>query len=348
MKNNIRITVGIPTYNGAKCIVQAIESVLSQVDEINANQLEILISDNASTDHTGEIVKSLIADGHPLITYWVNSKNIGYDRNVDNLFKRAKGEYVWLLGDDDYLEDGALTKAFSTLEDHEDLAAILMTTRYLNIHTGEITNVKITDHDILSVDKDHFFQITKWSSAPVSSLILNREDWNAERVEEFFGSQWIHIGALIMILSKDKKAFVIAREMITVCTGNNRWEGHFGNQLKVGLIYLVILRRMLEFGYKEETYKYYEQYRYKTNIRDIVILRPHSFSKRWEIARMMTCFFKSHPSFWIVHIPLLIMPSILFLPLKKTAIYLHKKLRHVCIWGKSLKKSVFKQPYQAG
>lgn len=89
-------SIVIPTYNRSKNLVIAIKSVLRQ----NFNDYEIIISDNASTDDTEKICKSF---KNKRIKYFKNTTNIGISRNIYKVIKFAYGNYVFLLGDDDFI-----------------------------------------------------------------------------------------------------------------------------------------------------------------------------------------------------------------------------------------------------
>jgi len=52
-----KLTIAIPTYNGARYIREALDSIISQLDDID-EEVEIVISDNASTDQTPEIIEN--------------------------------------------------------------------------------------------------------------------------------------------------------------------------------------------------------------------------------------------------------------------------------------------------
>jgi glycosyltransferase involved in cell wall biosynthesis len=53
---NIKLSIAIPTYNGAKYIREALDSIIAQLDDID-EEPEIVISDNASTDETLEVIR---------------------------------------------------------------------------------------------------------------------------------------------------------------------------------------------------------------------------------------------------------------------------------------------------
>jgi glycosyltransferase involved in cell wall biosynthesis len=70
---------------------------------VGHENIEIIFSDNASTDGTGEFLSALPSDF--LVLY--NKKNLGYSRNAFGLLRHARGKYFWLVGDDDVINVSA-------------------------------------------------------------------------------------------------------------------------------------------------------------------------------------------------------------------------------------------------
>ncbi|NLL13017.1 MAG: glycosyltransferase family 2 protein [Fibrobacter sp.] len=100
------LTIAIPTYNRAEYLERNLRSLYLQING-KEMPLEIIVSDNCSSDLTQAIVKNFIDDGMP-IKYIRNSENYGAELNVIKCYKLALGEYVLVLGDDDILYDGAI------------------------------------------------------------------------------------------------------------------------------------------------------------------------------------------------------------------------------------------------
>ncbi len=99
-----KVTIVIPTYNRSHFLKQSIESALSQTHK----DFELLIVDNASTDETKQMVKS-ISDSR--ITYHRNKTNIGMMNNWNKCVELAKGKYLMILGDDDKLNSKFIEKS---------------------------------------------------------------------------------------------------------------------------------------------------------------------------------------------------------------------------------------------
>ena len=92
--NNL-ISITIPTYNRAPFLDACLAYHIPLARKHN---VKIYISDNASDDHTQEVVKRRCAE-YSLISYIRNEINIGPDANFEQALKLADTEYVWLLGD---------------------------------------------------------------------------------------------------------------------------------------------------------------------------------------------------------------------------------------------------------
>src|SRR3989338_5944877 len=106
-----KVTIAIPTYNRAKLLSQAIESVLVQTYK----DFELLISDNASTDETNNVVTSF---KDPRIRYHRNRKNIGMMSNWNKCVELAQGKYLMILGDDDKLYPYFIKNSLKVHKDH--------------------------------------------------------------------------------------------------------------------------------------------------------------------------------------------------------------------------------------
>lgn len=96
-----RLTIGLPVYNGAHFIAHSIEALLGQSFE----DFEFIISDNASTDETGDIC-SQYAKQDSRIRYFRQPHNIGLSPNHNFTLDEARGElFKWAAHDDLYARD---------------------------------------------------------------------------------------------------------------------------------------------------------------------------------------------------------------------------------------------------
>lgn len=92
------VTIAIPTYNRADSYLRnALESALNQT----YSKIEVIVSDNCSSDGTEELIKSYSDDR---LKYIRHTRNIGAINNFNFGVKEAKGQYFLMLHDDDMID----------------------------------------------------------------------------------------------------------------------------------------------------------------------------------------------------------------------------------------------------
>ncbi len=137
MANEPRVSVCIPTYKGVNLVQRALESCCRQTYP----NLEIVVVDDASPDRTVEIVQAY-ADRDPRIKLFQNEHNLGAARNFLETFRRATGEFVQHLGQDDWLEETHIAEKVAVFQQHPDIAFVANAiTAYVLTATGEISLV---------------------------------------------------------------------------------------------------------------------------------------------------------------------------------------------------------------
>jgi glycosyltransferase involved in cell wall biosynthesis len=111
MLNKPSISIVLPTFNRAKLLSQAIESVLAQRNV----DFELIISDNCSEDNTQQVVSEYLHDSR--VKYFRNSSNIGAIGNWRRgVFEHSTADWFLIMSDDDYfIDDGYLEKAWSLI-----------------------------------------------------------------------------------------------------------------------------------------------------------------------------------------------------------------------------------------
>ena len=112
------ISLAIPTFNRAAFLTELLRSLLPQFAGLSSGTVELLISDNCSTDATESVIRQFVARGLPC-RYLRNSANLGADANFLKCLDEATGQYVWVFGDDDLLVPNALPDLVSLLEQSE-------------------------------------------------------------------------------------------------------------------------------------------------------------------------------------------------------------------------------------
>lgn len=104
------VTIGLPTFNRAKLLCRAVSSVQAQT----YRNLDIVISDNGSTDETPAVCAAF-RDRDPRIRLFRQATNVGPLANFAFVRKQARGEFFMWLSDDDWLSTNYVSACVSKL-----------------------------------------------------------------------------------------------------------------------------------------------------------------------------------------------------------------------------------------
>lgn len=119
------VSIGIPTYNRSVSLVRAVESALAQDYE----KLEIVISDNASTDETGNVCVDLCKKD-ARIRYIRQPKNLGMTENFRRALAASHGAFFMWLSDDDWLDPSYISQCMAFLTNNGDYVLVCGTDKY--------------------------------------------------------------------------------------------------------------------------------------------------------------------------------------------------------------------------
>lgn len=111
------VSVGIPVYNADKTLARAIESIIKQ----DYTNLEIIISDNCSTDSTFSIC-ARYAEIDPRIQYTCLDENRGAVANFNNVFNLSSGEFFMWVAHDDFHEPTFISECIKSFEGKPEAA----------------------------------------------------------------------------------------------------------------------------------------------------------------------------------------------------------------------------------
>ena len=112
-----RVSVGMPVYNAARWLDRSIEAILEQTFE----DLELVISDNASTDESFDIAQRY-ADKDNRVRLFRNPANLGVSKNYSRLVQYARGEYFKWASSNDLCDRTFIEKCVKILDARSDVS----------------------------------------------------------------------------------------------------------------------------------------------------------------------------------------------------------------------------------
>lgn len=128
-----RVTIGMPIYNGEKYLTEVLKSLLSQT----FTDFELVITDNASTDQTPEIIREF-AVRDTRIHYHRNPTNLGAAGNYNILVELACGKYFKWAAADDLCAPTLIEKCVAQLDEHPEAIMAYGRTILIDEHGGII------------------------------------------------------------------------------------------------------------------------------------------------------------------------------------------------------------------
>lgn len=111
-----RLSIGLPVYNGAEYLPQALDSLLDQT----FTDFELIVSDNASTDATEEVCRRYAAMDSR-VRYIRLPRNVGAAPNHNLVVEEARGELFKWAGHDDLYGRDMLARCVEALDAHPDV-----------------------------------------------------------------------------------------------------------------------------------------------------------------------------------------------------------------------------------
>ena len=110
------VSIGMPVYNGEQHVAEAIESMLSQ----NYSNIELIISDNASTDSTANVCLQF-AKQDSRVTFIEQAENLGQIVNFRAVFNASRGKYFAWAGHHDIWHPEWIEANLDVLERHPEV-----------------------------------------------------------------------------------------------------------------------------------------------------------------------------------------------------------------------------------
>lgn len=243
------LSICLPTYSRAALLRLGLRN-LREVCAAHADDVEVVVSDNASPDETPAVFAEF--KDCPFIRLHRNSVNIGGHANFLHVVRSlAHGEFCWLVGDDDYVVPGAVAGILRMLRAHSDLdlfiinhAAISIEERNQAIEAGAPEGFPFKKSwmslkedsamypglaPVLALGKDDFRFLTH-----ISGQIFRRRLWLDNKINHVNFDQHRPFGNLhdtyphLMILiesANGRKLWYHGQPAIAVGIGSQEWAG---------------------------------------------------------------------------------------------------------------------------
>lgn len=209
------ISICIPHYNRAKYLLAVLESIKAQ----NYRPIEIIISDDCSKDESESAIRGYIdrheKDGKdPLLQfrYIRQSTNLGYDGNTRAALATGKGDYLFLLGNDDALSDPqAIERLVRTLKELD--YPVVAFSNYCSFADRKAVVHRALETANLGAGPDIAAKVFR-SFGFVGGIVFSREAFHRHNTDAFDGSIYVQIYLASRIIAGGGKVAAIDDPMV--------------------------------------------------------------------------------------------------------------------------------------
>jgi abequosyltransferase len=213
------LSIVIATYNRGKLIADTLNAIIPQ---LNVDD-ELLVVDGASTDNTSEVVDGLFSSRSNCRYIRLPSKG-GVDYDYCVAVSEAKGDFCWLMSDDDIVREDALHEVRSRLGDAVSL--VVVNGRWVST---DLKRILIQDrlsigHDryIAAGDADTVMATCGELLSFIGAVVIRRSIWEAREKKCFIGTEFIHVGVIFQG-PLPGVTIVVAEPLVTVRYGASQW-----------------------------------------------------------------------------------------------------------------------------
>lgn len=213
---DLKLSICITTFNRAAFIGATLESILVQA----TNDCEIVVLDGASSDDTERVVLEYKSRFEHL-RYVRQDTNNGFDRDCDCVVELARGQYCWLMTDDDLLKPGAVGAVLKAIR--PDISLIIVNVEYRDRSMSKVLQRRWLDFERDRVygpeEMDRLVLEAGEILQYVGCLVIKRVIWLARERERYYGSQFAYLGVIFQ-KHLPGETLVISEPYISYRTGN--------------------------------------------------------------------------------------------------------------------------------
>ncbi len=242
------LSICIPSYNRLDCLENCLNSILIASKNVENFEFEVCISDNHSEKDPAETISKYTK--YFKINYSRNEKNIGFALNAIKTVELSKGEYAWIIGNDDLILPNTfvyLKNLFSINNDVKFFFAnsFYLQSKYLNnfphpFNTLELRNKKMTQ--LSKLDRDQVVKFWDIIDPKVSwefligifLSIFDRKIWlsglkylDQEKIKD--SNVWSNFdntclnAKIISSVFKDQKSYICSKPLSVNLIGEREW-----------------------------------------------------------------------------------------------------------------------------
>lgn len=215
------LSISIPSYNRSRYLIDLLSCIKRECDNDKdlLESVSIYVYDNASSDETCKVVEN---SGLPII-YQKNVETIAGDRNMFQAYIRPYSRYVWVIGDDELLQSGAIRHIVDYLTAESPALLLLQ-----DNDPQKIEGYRTQKSFIFPSYRDYVSYILKLdplllNHTLISSNVIRMDLFDKVAAFEKLGhSPYAHVHGLLNNLIKSRYKIIMSREQLLIIRQEDR------------------------------------------------------------------------------------------------------------------------------
>ena len=311
------LSLCIPTHQRKELLGELLGTIFPQM----TSEVEIVISDNGSADGTKEYIQNLNSKA---IFYFKYEKVVPCGENLMNVVSLAKGEYCWLISDDDILEPGAIDTLIDFLKKYPSLAGCSVNVEGYNKSLTKKKKVfnepKIKMETVFSDKERAFLDLGTWIGF-WSAQIIKRELWEKSILDSAYlmFEGYHHYYIISSIITRSNCFGYIQKKLVGYRADNESFAYEYG--------------RVRRFAIDAKAYSQIPKIFFSPKVSSVIkkkaikellfwqLIRAKceglSYRSIYQIFKVGCYYFHDQLFFWMLLVPLLLIPKKLLLIIRK-------------------------------
>lgn len=332
-----QLTIGIPVFNE----IRHLDSTLINIFEVTAGYedvIDVAIIDNFSTDGTREYLDK-IRQEYPRdnLSITFNDRNEGFNFSCDYLMRKAESEYLWIIGGQDQIYQDGLRLVLEQLKQSPALLICNATIRDETLDS--IVNDSLWgDVDSSGFDNlEDFFKKLGGPCQAISCNVFRVTEVKTVLEKPLLTHLWgflERICDLLLLDDRDLKIVYNQTPCVEMLIESDGWQttgvDHFGKvpTREFGSFFTMLGLAEIansKFGFNPKIRKSFSIYRDPLAIpRTLVLSRVNGLQLNLGIIQRVIRVYKRSTTFWLIGLPLLILPTNTLKLVEKSRFIVHK------------------------
>jgi glycosyltransferase involved in cell wall biosynthesis len=219
------LSIAIPSYKRATLLALTLDAFLPQVAK---HSIPICISFTDDTDATTRVIEEF-SSRYPYVTAVMDPEAINIDRKMVSAVALARSRYVWLFGDDDIPESGAVDRVMELLGEKDWGVLVLNASSYHADFSYRVEERRMRiweDRVYAPGEHEAFLADTASYTTFLGGLVFERSLWESVEHTDYFDTDYLHV-AVIYRAIVGKSALVVAAPQLRLRLGSATWADRY-------------------------------------------------------------------------------------------------------------------------